>query len=122
VVLIDSSVWIATTRRGGDEILRERVNGLIRTRAAAWCAAVRLELWPGAKGRVEIQRLTELKDLIQDLEMTPRVWEKAIGLAGRARTAGLSCPYADLLISACATVHGAELLHRNKHLDLLAAL
>lgn len=76
----------------------------------------------GAKGRVEIQRLTELKDLIHDLEMTRRVWERAMDLTGRARKAGLNCPYPDLLISACATVHGAELLHLDNHFDLLATL
>lgn len=122
MVLIDTSAWIATTREGGDESMRSRVTVLIQRGTAAWCPAIRLELWPGARGRKEVERLTELLDLVVDLKMTSAVWERAIQLAGRARKAGLNCPYPDLLISACAGVHGVELLHHDKHLDLLAAL
>ena len=122
MVLVDSSAWIATTRRGGDENLRERVNALIRTRQAAWCPAVRLELWPGAKGRMEISKA----DGIEGSDPRPgddaAGWERAIDLAGRVCKAGFSCPYPDLLIAACATVRGAELLHCDKHFDRLAIL
>ena len=122
MVLIDSSAWIAATRERGDDALRERVNGLVRERSAAWCAAIRLELWPGARGGRELDRLIELREFVVDLEITPEVWEHAIALARRSRDSGLTCPYPDMLIYACSAVHGVELLHRDRHFDLLAKL
>lgn len=122
MVLIDSSVWIEVMRAGGDENLRARVIALIEAGTAAWCPAIRLELWPGAKGRKEVERLTELRTLVADLTITLEVWERAIQLAGRARSAGVNCPYPDLLVFACAQMHGVELLHQDRHMDSLAAL
>jgi predicted nucleic acid-binding protein len=50
VVLIDTSVWIDVLRHAGTPSLRAELATLMEKKEAAWCAAVRLELWTGIRG------------------------------------------------------------------------
>jgi predicted nucleic acid-binding protein len=122
VVLVDSSIWIDALRQSGPADIRQRLQSLLEAGEAAWCAAIRLELWPGTREARERRILVQYQSIVADLPMTQGVWARAIDLAERARSKGMSCPYPDLLIQACATVHGVELLHRDKHFDRLASL
>lgn len=122
MVLIDTSAWIEAMRQHGDAEMRVRVNEVIRAGTAAWCPAVRMELWPCAKGRRELDRLMELRELVFDLPISDEVWERAIKLATMGRSKGLKCPISDLLIFACAEVHRVTMLHCDKHFDLLVKL
>ena len=45
--LVDTSAWIHQLRRKGDAAVRSRVEALLKAGEAAWCSAVRLELWNG---------------------------------------------------------------------------
>jgi len=122
VVLVDSSLWIPTLRERGSPVELEMLTGLLRNREAAWCAAVRLELWAGVGEARERKRLGELLEVVVDLPMNQQVWENAIALADRGRRAGLTFPYPDLLIFSCAREHGLQVAHQDKHMDLLATL
>jgi predicted nucleic acid-binding protein len=122
VVLIDSSLWIPSLRRAGSPECIAEVAERIRTGEAAWCAAVRLELWAGVRDERERKALGEFTASVIDLPIDGEVWERAIWFADRVRRKGRTMPYPDLLIFACARVHGVELLHRDKHFDQLAAL
>jgi len=72
-------------------------------------------------GAGERKVLREYESIVLDLPITEAVWELAIRLAGRGRESGLNVPLADLVIFACARVHGVELAHADRHFDLLAA-
>ncbi len=122
MVLIDSSVWIETLRRGGSGESRERVGSLLVSGQAAWCAAVRLELWGGIRDRRERRVLGEYASLVADLPVTDAVWQRAIELTEAGRRKGHTFPYPDRIIFACAREHGVEILHRDRHFDVLAAL
>jgi predicted nucleic acid-binding protein len=122
VVLVDSSIWIDALRQSGPADIRQRLQSLLEAGEAAWCAAIRLELWPGVRDARERSILVQYQSIVADLPVTQAVWARAIDLAERTRRKGMSCPYPDLLIHACATVHGVELLHRDKHFDRLASL
>jgi predicted nucleic acid-binding protein len=121
-VLVDSSLWVEHLRKGGDPVKRERVNGLLLSGAAAWCPAVRLELWRGVTNDAERAALRRFEALLPDYEITPAVWHRAVTLADRGRAAGLSVPLADLVIFACAVVHGLAIAHDDAHFDALARL
>jgi predicted nucleic acid-binding protein len=43
-------------------------------------------------------------------------------LADRARASGVTVPLADLLIFACAQIHGLEVAHDDTHFDELMTL
>ncbi len=47
--------------------------------------------------------------------------QKSPEMARRCRVAGASVPATDLLIAACARVHGLELLHRDARFERIEA-
>lgn len=121
-VLIDSSAWTQTIRRRGDASVRDRVQGLIDAGRAAWCEVIRLELWKGAASEYDRKVLQEMEQALERLEINQQVWDLAAVLAQRTRAAGQPMPTTDLVIFACAQVHGAELEHRDKHFEILGKL
>jgi predicted nucleic acid-binding protein len=121
-VLVDSSLWVHQLRKSGDPAKRDRVNALLVNGEGAWCPVVRLELWRGVTNDAERKVLRRYEALLPDYEITTEVWERAIRLADRGRDAGVTTPLADLVIFACARVHGLELAHDDGHFDELARL
>jgi len=121
-VLVDSSLWVHQLRKSGDPALRDRVNALLASGEAAWCPAVRLELWRGVTNDVERKTLRRYEALLPNYEISPEVWDRAIHLADRGRSAGVTAPLTDLLIFACAKLHGLDVAHHDSHFDELAKL
>jgi len=120
--LVDTSLWVHHLRRGGNPAKRERVNALLESGEAAWCPAVRLELWRGVTNDAERKTLRRYEALLPDYEVSVDVWERAIRLADRGRASGVTVPLADLLIFACAKIHGLDIAHDDEHFDDLAKL
>jgi predicted nucleic acid-binding protein len=87
-----------------------------------WCPPVRLELWWGVTNDVERKTLRQYEALLPDYEISSTVWERAVRLADRGRAAGVTAPLADLLIFACARVHGLDLAHDDTHFEQLTKL
>ena len=121
-VLVDSSLWVHQLRKSGDPAKRDRVNALLESGEAAWCPAVRLELWRGVTNDTERKTLRRYEALLPDYEISTEVWQRSIQLADRARASGVTVPLADLLIFSCARVHGLEVAHDDTHYDELTTL
>ena len=121
-VLVDSSLWAHQLRKSGDPAKRDRVNAFLEGGEAAWCPVVRLELWRGVTNDAERKTLRRYEALLPDYEISAEVWHRSIQLADRARAAGVTVPLADLLIFACAKIHGLEVAHDDAHFDELAKL
>ena len=121
-VLIDTSAWIEAMRQRGDETVRVRVRTAVREGQARFCDFVRLELWNGIGGDRERRWLTQLEGVVETVATDSRVWNEARSLAVTSRRRGLTVPASDLLIAACARVHGLDLLHRDAHFDSLATV
>ena len=121
-VLVDSSLWVHQLRKSGDPAKRDRVNALLESGEAAWCPAVRLELWRGVTNDAERKTLRRYEALLPDYEISAEVWQRSIQLADRARASGVTVPLADLLIFSCARVHGLEVAHDDTHFDELTKL
>jgi predicted nucleic acid-binding protein len=121
-VLVDSSLWVHQLRKSGDPAKRDRVNALLESGEAAWCPAVRLELWRGVTNDTERKTLRRYEALLPDYGISAEVWQRSIQLADRARASGVTVPLADLLIFMCARIHGLELAHDDTHFDELTKL
>ena len=87
------------------------------------CAMTRLELLYSARSPDDYQQLeTDLAEF-RDLHMNAETFEIALGaqrtlaMRGQHRVA-----LPDLLIAACAQQHGADVLHVDRHFDLLASV
>ncbi len=119
IVLIDTSGWIEALRSTGRMEVRERILKLMTDGRAAWCDMVAVELWNGAKGDYERQKLAELEKELTCLQTTPEVWRMARMLAQKCRQAGQTVPSADLVITACAFYHEAGIEHCDAHIDFI---
>jgi predicted nucleic acid-binding protein len=122
MVLVDTSSWIEALRVTGKSDVRSRVTALLANGEAAWCDIVRLELWNGARGQQEKKSLRELEQSLHNFKVDEQVWEMAIKLADRARSAGISVPADDLIITSCAQRYGVELEHNDAHFKRLFAV
>jgi predicted nucleic acid-binding protein len=121
-VLVDSSLWVHQLRKSGDPGKRDRVNALLESGEAAWCPAVRLELWRGVTNDAERKTLRRYEALLPDYEISAEVWTQSMQLADRGRASGVTVPLSDLLIFACARIHALEVAHDDAHFDELAKL
>jgi predicted nucleic acid-binding protein len=92
----------------------------MRSGKAAWCEAIRLELWRGAGSESDRDILRRLRADIRSLPIDDPIWESACRLADVGRRKGLQFPLQDLIIFACAKQHGAELVTRDQHFGELA--
>jgi predicted nucleic acid-binding protein len=70
----------------------------------------------------ERKTLRRYEALLPDYEISAEVWNRSIELADRGRASGVTVPLADLLIFACAQVHGLDVAHDDTHFDELATL
>lgn len=119
-LLIDSSIWIDFLKNGDNEHLE--VATAVRGNYAYLCQPVWVELWSGARGKREEIVLKHMHECCGWLEIDDKTWQLAAELRRKARRTGLNCPLSDVLIAACAKRHGANLLHRDKHLETLMKL
>ncbi|MCC5841706.1 MAG: PIN domain-containing protein [Opitutales bacterium] len=118
--LIDTSAWIEYFRKAGDAETREAVAEALRSRRAAWCELIFLELMRGNARQREQAAL--IAKTFPCLPVDEACWQEAYRVAGRAAEAGKPVPNTDILIHACARRHGVTILHRDKHFDVLADL
>ena len=122
MVLVDTSLWIEVLRERGDAQARQRVTELVEEGEAAWCDAVKLELWNGRAGEAERKMFERLDKVVTTLPINDHVWALSHELAAKARAKGLSAPAFDVLIAACGAHHNVPVDSRDKHFHDLATL
>jgi predicted nucleic acid-binding protein len=87
------------------------------------CAATRMELLFSARSPSDFATLESDLALFRDLRLDTETFATAAGaqreLAGSGRH---RVPIPDLLVAACAQQHGADVVHVDRHFDLLASV
>jgi predicted nucleic acid-binding protein len=121
MVLVDSSVWIEAARRQGDLATKVALRALLDEYEAAWCSPVKLEVLGGAR-REERRALELFFGVIPYVECREAEWDAAKALAWRARDAGHTLPWNDVLISATAAARDWRVFSRDAHFAVLAGL
>ena len=119
-VLIDSSVWVEISRKGGEEPLKAELAELMRAGRTAMTWPVWVELHQGSKGRRDEENLQGWREVSQWLEFDSECWQEAARTARACLRAGVNVPFGDVLISACARRYGVELLERDRHFAMIA--
>ena len=119
--LVDTSSWIEYLRDRASEA-GDAVEVLVLSGEAAWCGMTLVELWHGVRGAKEKRDLAEMEKEIEHVPVDAEVWRLARKLALRAWEKGFTVPVSDIVTAACATVHGLELEHCDKHFDDLLPL
>jgi len=120
LVLIDTSVWIFALGKNFLPQIKEKVEHLLRENAVCICAMIKLELLGGTKTKREFERLKARLSSLYEIEINNKVWQKAAEIAFFLRRRGVTVPYTDALIGACAFVEKKLLLHADEHFNLIA--
>jgi predicted nucleic acid-binding protein len=118
-VLVDSSVWIAATRLGGDPQAAAELGELLLSGRAAMTEPVWIELFQGIKGKREEARLAESKKACTWLAFDEACWTEAAATARACLRTGVNVPLGDVLVFACAKRHGVELMERDRHFTMI---
>src|SRR5205814_9360711 len=108
-----------TLRVGGNAAVRERISALVVEGEAAWCDMIRLELWHGVRGGRETRDLSELEEVVATLPIDEVVWQRAVALARRSRSQGLTVQSPDLVIVATAQRHRVSVDSEDAHIERL---
>jgi predicted nucleic acid-binding protein len=110
--LADTSAW---RRSRANESIALRWAGLLAGRELAVCVPLQLELLYSAGDPTDYSVLREELDALVVLPATTEAEAEALRLAAKSQHRGPK-PI-DLLIAAIARVHGAVLLHYDRHFD-----
>ena len=111
LILLDKSAWV----RGGAELLEYGELCL--------CAITRMEILYSARSAEDFVTLQDDLSAYRDLRidhatlMSAESAQRDLAARGEHR---VSLP--DLLIGACAQQHGADVLHADRHFDVLASI
>lgn len=119
-ILIDSSVWVEVSRKGGDESLKAELAELLRAGRTAMTWPVWVELHQGARGKRDEENLKGWREVSHWLEFDEACWVEAAKTARACLRAGVNVPFGDVLVFACAARHGAGLFERDRHFAMIA--
>ena len=88
-----------------------------------FCAVTRMEILYSARSETDYAERAEDLDAFGDLRMDAATFVAAESAQrDLARTGEQRVAISDLWIGVCAQQHGADVLHRDKHFDLLAGI
>ena len=119
LVLVDSSVWIQATRKGGDPVIAAQRGELLVSGMAAMTDPVWLEMYQGIRGKKEEVRLEESRRSCTWLDFDKACWVEAAATARACLRAGVNVPFGDILVHACAARYGVELREMDRHFAMI---
>jgi predicted nucleic acid-binding protein len=119
-VLVDTSAWLHALRKESVPAVKSRVDELLKDNMVVTTAMIKLEILGGTKTDKEFKRLKNYLDALDDLEISGQQWEKAYELSFSLRRKGLTIPYTDILIAACALTADLTLVHVDAHFDVIS--
>jgi len=121
LVLADSSAWVSHLS-GQRTAISAAIGDLLRVHRIAINDIVRLEVLTGALHEAQY---TELADTFLGLHVLPlsdAIWRRAERLRFELRQKGHVVPVPDVLIASCALIYDCELVHADRHFDVIARL
>ncbi len=119
--LVDTSAWILALRRNTLDVVKDRLAYLLESDAVVTVDIIKLEILGGTKTENEFKRLKTRFQALGSIPIEAAQWDGAYDLAFTLRRKGITVPYTDILIAACALSAGATVLHADAHFDMMAA-
>jgi len=117
--LVDTSAWLFALRKDFIPEVKDRIDYLLKENEIITTGIVKLELLGGTKTQNEFKRLKTRLDSLDMVETETALWEKAYRLSFELRRKGITVPYTNILIAACALQTESTLVHADAHFDLM---
>lgn len=119
--LVDTSTWILALRKDFVPEIKGRLDQLLKADLVLTADIIKLEILGGTKTEKEFKLLKKRFDALPLIEINSVVWEMAFDLAFNLRSNGITAPYTDILIAACALISGSTIVHVDSHFDLISS-
>ena len=119
--LVDTSAWIIALRKDFGPEVKERIDHLLKENCIITNGMVKLEILGGTKTESEFRRLKRRLDALDSVDFDTSLWKNSYDLAFQLRRKGITVPYTDILIAACALRTGSTIVHADAHFDLVAS-
>lgn len=119
MILIDTSAWIASFKKTGNQELKEFMKQAVVSGLAVTSPIIILELLQGCRSVGERDALKIKLESLDILSITSSVWEQAYELGFSLRRKGLTIPTVDLIIAALAIENKSLLLHHDDHFEMI---
>ena len=119
-ILIDTSAWIVSFKKTGNESLKQKVLETLSSLSAATTPVIVLELLQGCRDKKEYEAMKSRMEALEMLPVNEAVWEAAYRAGYDLRRKGITIPTIDILILSIAKIHNCSVLHHDKHFKLVA--
>jgi len=118
--LVDTSAWLLALRKDSVPGVRTRIDHLLKEDMIITTGMIRLEILAGTRTVKEFQRLKMRLDALDSVDTDNSLWQEACELGFKMRRKGITVPYTDILIAACALKTESTIVHADAHFDLMA--
>lgn len=118
-VIPDTSAWIHFFRDENSPAGCE-VQRLVRADLAVTIPPVVLEVCAGARSNDELKGLRQRFGLLRQLRLEADDWAAAADHSLALRSSGVTVPLADVLIATITITSGLELIHDDRHFEMMA--
>ena len=119
-ILIDTSAWIVSFKKAGNESLKQKVVEALASLSAATTPVIVLELLQGCRDKKEYEAMKLRMEALEMLPVNEAVWEAAYRAGYDLRRKGITVPTIDILILSIAKIYDCSVLHHDKHFKLVA--
>ena len=121
MILVDTSVWVESTRNKGGRDAAE-LNDLISRDEVATTDVVIAEVLQGTANEDEFAQYADKMTALHFFEAERHTWVKAAELSFRLRRRGLATPLADLVIAAVALENQLPVYAKDSHFQRIEGL
>ncbi len=118
-VLVDTSAWIVSFKKKGNDEVKEFLRHSLQEGTVATNELIVLELLQGCRNRKEFQNLKIRLESLDRVEITKGTWEKTFSLGFSLRRKGIVIPTVDLVIACVAIENDCFLLHHDRHFIMM---
>ncbi len=119
-ILVDTSAWILSFKRTGQETLKNLVKEAIVRERVVTTPVIVLEVLQGCKTQKEFDNLRTRLESLENCPMEDLIWERVYSFGFSLRRRGLTVPTLDILIAFLAIEKGYTLLHHDHHFRMIA--
>ena len=119
-VLVDSSAWLEFFKPAGKPLFKEVVAGLLKEMTIVIPGIIKVEILRGSRSHQEYQLLDNTLGGVRYLSVSEVFWSRLSLFNYDLSRKGVNVPLADAYIALMAIENDLELLHYDRHFDIIA--
>ena len=119
-VIIDTSAWIESFRPASKKALQQLVKDIVIQDKVLLPGIIKTELLRGTKNKKEYNLLNQMLTGLTYLAVDENFWERLSSFSFQLFRKGITVPLTDTYIALLCIENEANLLHLDKHFDMIA--